>query len=139
MREYRVATRYPGLALWANTFGRDPGRSYSSTEWEWRYSLNGGAFSQDTGLSFYRDVIHFLGFAYVPPHFLDSYRWGRGVIVIIPFWFLVLLTGLLPLRCVFLLRGRWRREKRLALGQCEHSGYDLLASPVRCPECGASP
>lgn len=40
-----------------------------------------------------------------------------------------------PMIAVLLLRPRYRREK--AMGQfCQVCGYDLRASPVRCPECG---
>jgi hypothetical protein len=55
----------------------------------------------------------------------------------VPHWLLFLAAATLP--CVGVLR-RWRgrvRLRRLAAGQCGRCGYDLRASPGRCPECGS--
>jgi hypothetical protein len=52
----------------------------------------------------------------------------------VPFWFLTLLFSLLPVRHfrATLRSNRWRRA-----GCCPTCGYDLRASPEKCPECGA--
>lgn len=54
----------------------------------------------------------------------------------VPYWF-VLVVSSVP--CwIWLARARARRmsARRARLGQCTHCGYDLRASPERCPECG---
>jgi hypothetical protein len=54
--------------------------------------------------------------------------------VVVPFWSLCLVTFPLPL---FWLRDhRQRRRLRRGPHLCLNCGYDLRASPERCPECG---
>jgi hypothetical protein len=53
-----------------------------------------------------------------------------------PYWFIVLLTAILP---GVWLAGWWRRRARrlrMRPGLCRHCGYDCRATPERCPECG---
>jgi hypothetical protein len=60
--------------------------------------------------------------------------------VLIPYWFLILLTSILPaLFAIFAIRTHRARvrEKRSRLGLCQTCGYDLRASKDRCPECGS--
>jgi hypothetical protein len=51
----------------------------------------------------------------------------------VPFWFITLLTGMIPL---IWLQNRFTRKLP---GQCAVCGYDLRATPDRCPECGTVP
>jgi hypothetical protein len=52
----------------------------------------------------------------------------------ISLWLPALLFALAP--TYWLLGPRRRRAKRSKLGLCPTCGYDLRASPDRCPECG---
>jgi hypothetical protein len=58
----------------------------------------------------------------------------RGAAV--PYWAVMVLLLALPARVAWRAR---RRGRRLGRGQCPACGYDLRATPGRCPECGAVP
>jgi hypothetical protein len=53
-----------------------------------------------------------------------------------PLWFLPACVLGLPIGLMALRRPRRRRRRRC--GQCVTCGYDLRATPDRCPECGAT-
>src|SRR4051794_30431501 len=72
----------------------------------------------------------FLGFEYV-----------SGIVaftqIIVPWWFLFLCVSLSPARVLVLLASRFRHWQEVRhRGCCPRCGYDLRASPDRCPECG---
>jgi hypothetical protein len=72
-----------------------------------------------------------LGFGYVhyqtPPVLPFREIW-------FPHWFPALLFAILP---AMRLRAILRTRRRNRAGLCPHCGYDLRATPERCPECGA--
>jgi hypothetical protein len=65
-----------------------------------------------------------------------------GFTVSIRYWIPALITAAFPLAWgMTRARGRWhrRRQSTRDLGRCASCGYDLRATPGRCPECGAVP
>jgi len=62
---------------------------------------------------------------------------GNQWIIFIPHWLLCLIASV-PLAAWFYIRQKIhrRRQSRIAAGLCAQCGYDLRASPERCPECG---
>jgi hypothetical protein len=58
-----------------------------------------------------------------------SYIWQ----FVVPLWSMLVVSALLPAARTI----RWHvRERRPLIGQCPSCGYDLRATPDRCPECG---
>jgi hypothetical protein len=55
-------------------------------------------------------------------------------IVMVPCWLVVLVTGLLPVRFAYKVA-----RAHAPPGLCRKCGYDLRATPDRCPECGTIP
>jgi hypothetical protein len=76
--------------------------------------------------------------SYVGPKRMPSYgyvevRRLKGRYVRAPYWFLFACTAAFPLA----LAGRaWRGLPRADRPRCDVCGYDLRATPGRCPECG---
>ena len=53
-----------------------------------------------------------------------------------PFWLIVLVFATLP---IFVAVRQLRASRRSIRGLCSSCGYDLRATPDRCPECGTIP
>lgn len=57
----------------------------------------------------------------------------------LPYWALAVATSLIPMLWLILYARRCARARRRSAGICLSCGYDLRATPGRCPECGAVP
>lgn len=86
-----------------------------------RIGLGRGWLRTDFGAAVYRNI------------FLPGTPLAMNIKLLSPDWFVALLASLLPLRWM-VVRTRIRRMREAA--QCVQCGYDLRASPDRCPECG---
>ena len=65
--------------------------------------------------------------------FATSFTVTRTDSVTVPHWFWLALAGIAP---TVWLRAAIRRRRRTHAGLCRSCGYDLRATPDRCPECG---
>jgi hypothetical protein len=54
----------------------------------------------------------------------------------VPLWAICAITAVGPLYWIFVFH---RRRRKMAIGCCASCGYDLRATPERCPECGTVP
>jgi hypothetical protein len=74
----------------------------------------------------------FAGFEYLRLTTLQNEVFAYAIII--PIWAIAMMTAVLPALWL------WRRlPRRFAAGFCRSCGYDLRATPDRCPECGTVP
>jgi hypothetical protein len=74
-----------------------------------------------------RNLLYFGGFVVERPRKAS----GRALGILVPHWFLLILTALVPALAI------WRRAhgRKRDPNLCATCGYDLRASTERCPEC----
>jgi hypothetical protein len=79
--------------------------------------------------------ISFYGDRKTPPQ-CGGWEWR----VYLPAWLLAVVTAVLPSAIVWRLwkKLRDRRRRQTGSGWCKECGYDLRATPDRCPECGTA-
>jgi hypothetical protein len=61
---------------------------------------------------------------------------GRTYIVVVADWPLAVFAAILPILWFF---KRRKTSRLMRIGRCLRCGYDLRATPGRCPECGRAP
>jgi hypothetical protein len=74
------------------------------------------------------------GVGYVYWEGLRGSRSEKSVDLVVPDWSIALGFAVVPVQWAVL---RWRRPR--LRGLCANCGYDLRATPQRCPECGHIP
>ena len=74
----------------------------------------------------------FIGFGYESDADRHEFFGRRTTALLVPYWAIALLLAAAP---AILFRSRRHRSP----GTCSRCGYDLRATPGRCPECGVVP
>jgi hypothetical protein len=123
----------PGSAVMpgAKPFGDDGWRYHFSRQFPPVYPVNAYATAPRTIGGF--QWVH-EGRSSAP----NDYQWYQSFTV--PAWLLILAFAILPASGVFpFVRRRLGRPPQDGTRMCDRCGYDLRASPGRCPECGDSP
>jgi len=96
------------------------------------WGLTTGHLPQPAGASLFGQT-RLMGYRVTNPGPTPARTW----VLIFPYWLVAIIFGV-PVALSLLGQYRQRRRRRWArLGCCSACGYDLRATPDRCPECGA--
>ena len=130
-RSHGVSVRSIGIVLDASRFD-DPSHRNPFRGWRWtsvRSNALDKPWQRHRGLGFYADAfkqdLSDLHSGLAAP---TEMKYG-----VVPYWAVALPASVLPALAAC---GARRRRARRRLGLCPACGYDLRATPGRCPECG---
>jgi hypothetical protein len=131
-----VASDAGGVALAYLHEGITATAETSPVFWDWASATQGGGLLTKLGfghgtVSAYRQVPMLSGIAILGRLFQTPVA---AQYVRVPWWSLLLATALAPTGRLLSVARRRRRTRRSLCASC---GYDLRATPDRCPECGA--
>lgn len=93
----------------------------------------GGFKDPDAARASYDDV---RGFRFVRQHPLPANANVSEYRLVLRLWYVALLLAALPAWRVY---DTLRRRRLADAGRCRRCGYDLRATPQKCPECGDTP
>jgi len=125
--------------LQTNELTRPPSWRWYSTDGKWDYPSSYPSPGDSSGaLGFFLIHVRRLYAANFFPFCSQAGGNVSGLMrgVVVPHWFLALAAAVLP---VAVFARWWKRRRRLKRSLCLRCGYDLRASPDRCPECGTVP
>ncbi len=124
-REIRSLRNFPGTLQYNHSWLLVAGSKWETPEGlSYRRNKFGGVFPQLPGWG---------GFAVSDGEIAAGAYTQHHTSLRVPHWAIVLLLAVAPLRWVVI---RVRHSRRERAGLCQACGYDLRATPDRCPECG---
>lgn len=143
--------------MWVRSYWRIDAIVYADTSREWVVGGVGGRFvvrnapaSSRQGFEFHSSAYRWpvvqlghgfwrrLGFSHYVLE-VDPRRPFMGLqqsVTVVPIWSVAFLWGVVPLAWSGRALKRRKMRDRVNRGLCKQCGYDLRATPDRCPECG---